>query len=437
MALSFLFGGNTKETPESIKRKRELAMAIMGASPAPKNIGEGLNALGSGIVAGVMNRRANKAEDEGRASADTVFKSAMQGQLASQIMGTAPSSMGINPASGGASGGSGSYRDAIASIESAGSGDYRAVGPTHPKMGRALGRYQIMEANVGPWSREVLGREVTPDEFMANPQLQDAIFDGKFNSYVQKFGPEGAAQAWFAGPGGVGKTNRKDSLGTDVGTYGRKFMSALGPQAQQPTEVASLNPAAGMPPQTATGAVNAMAAGGGAVIADESQYSPEDRARLAALRGPAPSSVPYSGPGARIDTPTAIYDDKGFRMEPQGQRPQQATPSLSDEMVAFEQTPEYRAQFPGMNAQQPPQGPIQNAPQQQSAIPPQLQGSQQLANGQGGIMPALMGGAPASPEQVAQAQAMGQQQPPQQAPAQGGPDKMALLQALSNPWLSQ
>ncbi|WP_234840858.1 hypothetical protein [Sinorhizobium meliloti] len=432
-----MFGGNTKETPESIKRKRELAMAIMGASPAPKNIGEGLNALGSGIVAGVMNRRANKAEDEGRASADTVFKSAMQGQLASQIMGTAPSSMGINPASGGASGGSGSYRDAIASIESAGSGDYRAVGPTHPKMGRALGRYQIMEANVGPWSREVLGREVTPDEFMANPQLQDAIFDGKFNSYVQKFGPEGAAQAWFAGPGGVGKTNRKDSLGTDVGTYGRKFMSALGPQAQQPTEVASLNPAAGMPPQTATGAVNAMAAGGGAVIADESQYSPEDRARLAALRGPAPSSVPYSGPGARIDTPTAIYDDKGFRMEPQGQRPQQATPSLSDEMVAFEQTPEYRAQFPGMNAQQPPQGPIQNAPQQQSAIPPQLQGSQQLANGQGGIMPALMGGAPASPEQVAQAQAMGQQQPPQQAPAQGGPDKMALLQALSNPWLSQ
>lgn len=437
MALSFLFGGNTKETPESIKRKRELAMAIMGASPAPKNIGEGLNALGSGIVAGVMNRRANKAEDEGRASADTVFKSAMQGQLASQIMGTAPSSMGINPASGGASGGSGSYRDAIASIESAGSGDYKAVGPTHPKMGRALGRYQIMEANVGPWSREVLGREVTPDEFMANPQLQDAIFDGKFNSYVQKFGPEGAAQAWFAGPGGVGKTNRKDSLGTDVGTYGRKFMNALGPQAQQSTEVASLDPAAGMPPQTATGEVNAMAAGGGAVIADESQYSPEDRARLAALRGPAPSSVPYSGPGARIDTPTAVYDDKGFRMEPQAQRPQQATPSLSDEVAAFEQTPEYRAQFPGMNAQQPPQGPIQNAPQQQSAIPPQVQGSQQLANAQGGIMPALMGGAPASPDQVAQAQAMGQQQSPQQAPAQARPDKMALLQALSNPWLSQ
>ncbi|WP_234840331.1 hypothetical protein [Sinorhizobium meliloti] len=383
-----------------------------------------------GAAVGIGRHRDGKAEKAGRSAADDLFN---------RIIGQAPdvsaSSMlspGIKPASTSPNpSGSSSYRDAIASIESAGSGDYKAVGPTHPKMGRALGRYQIMEANIGPWSREVLGREVNPDEFMANPQLQDAIFDGKFNSYVQKFGPEGAAQAWFAGPRGVGKTNRKDSLGTDVGTYGRKFMSALGPQAQQPTEVASLDPAAGMPPQTATGAVNAMAAGGGAVIADESQYSPEDRARLAALRGPAPSSVPYSGPGARIDTPTAVYDDKDFRMEPQGQRPEQATPSLSDEVAAFEQTPEYRAQFPGMNAPQAA-GP-QSAPQ---GIPQQFQGSQQLANAQGGIMPALMGGAPASPDQVAQAQAMGQQQPPQQAPAQGGPDKMALLQALSNPWLS-
>jgi hypothetical protein len=120
------------------------------------------------------------------------------------------------------------YRNAIASIESAGSGDYAAVGPTHSKLGRALGRYQVMEANIGPWSREVLGYEVTPDEFMANPALQDAIFDGKFGGYVEKYGPEGAAQAWFGGPGGVGKLNRKDSLGTSIGGYTEKFNNALG-----------------------------------------------------------------------------------------------------------------------------------------------------------------------------------------------------------------
>lgn len=429
MAYSFLFGGNTKETPDTLARKREmadlLASQLMGGTP--KNAYEGIGAMLKGAAVGIGRHRDGKAEKAGRSAADDLFN---------RIIGQAPDvsapsmlSPGIKPASTSAKpSGSPSYRDAIASIESAGSGDYKAVGPTHPKMGRALGRYQIMEANIGPWSREVLGREVTPDEFMANPDLQDAIFDGKFNSYVQKFGPEGAAQAWFAGPGGVGKTNRKDSLGTDVGTYGRKFMSALGPQGH-PTEVASLDPAAGMSPQTAAGAVSAMAAGGGAVLADESKYSPEDRARLAALRGSAPSSVPYSGPGARIDTPTAVYDDKGFRMEPAGQQP--PPPSLSEEVAVFEETPEYRAQFPGMTPQT--EGP-QSAPQ---GIPQQFQGSQQLANTQGGIMPALMGGSPASPDQVARAQAMGQQQPPpQQAPAQGGPDKMALLQALSNPWLS-
>lgn len=119
------------------------------------------------------------------------------------------------------------FRNAIASIESAGSGDYEAIGPRHAKLGRALGRYQIMEANIGPWSREVLGREITVEEFMANPDLQDAIFDGKFGQYVREFGPEGAAQAWFAGPQGVGKMGRKDSLGTSVAAYTRKFSTAL------------------------------------------------------------------------------------------------------------------------------------------------------------------------------------------------------------------
>ncbi|WP_195707936.1 hypothetical protein [Brucella sp. 10RB9214] len=66
-------------------------------------------------------------------------------------------------------------RDAIASIESRGSGDYAAIGPRHPTMGRALGRYQVMEANIGPWSKAALGREVTVDEFIKNPDIQDAI----------------------------------------------------------------------------------------------------------------------------------------------------------------------------------------------------------------------------------------------------------------------
>jgi hypothetical protein len=126
-----------------------------------------------------------------------------------------------------------SWADAIASIESAGSGGYAALGP-RTGGDRAYGRYQIMGRNIPEWSREALGYSLTPAQFMAQPQLQDAIFNYKFGQYVGKYGPEGAAQAWFGGPGAVGQVGRQDVLGTSIGGYGRKFMQALAePQASQ------------------------------------------------------------------------------------------------------------------------------------------------------------------------------------------------------------
>jgi hypothetical protein len=120
------------------------------------------------------------------------------------------------------------YADAISSIESG--GNYKAVGPNTGKMGRALGKYQVMSENVRPWSREVLGREITPQEFMSSPELQDAIFNGKFGKYVEKYGPDGAARAWFAGEAGMKNPNARDVLGTSVSEYSRRFNKAIGPQ---------------------------------------------------------------------------------------------------------------------------------------------------------------------------------------------------------------
>ena len=79
MALSFIFGGNTGETPASIKQKRDLIRSLMGASAAPKNVGEGLNALGDGIVANVLDRRANAAETAGQNSANSLFDGLLGG----------------------------------------------------------------------------------------------------------------------------------------------------------------------------------------------------------------------------------------------------------------------------------------------------------------------------------------------------------------------
>jgi LysM repeat protein len=99
-------------------------------------------------------------------------------------------------------------RRAIQSIESVGSGGYAAVN----KRSGALGAYQVMPANLPEWSQAALGRVVTPAEFLANPSIQDQIFDHRFGGYVEKFGTlQDAASAWFTGqPLGAGGATASD-----------------------------------------------------------------------------------------------------------------------------------------------------------------------------------------------------------------------------------
>ncbi|MBB6304049.1 hypothetical protein [Rhizobium leucaenae] len=75
MALSFIFGGDTNETPETLQQKRALANALIRAQGAPRNVGEGLNALGDGIVSAVLNNRADAAQKAGTDSANSAFSS--------------------------------------------------------------------------------------------------------------------------------------------------------------------------------------------------------------------------------------------------------------------------------------------------------------------------------------------------------------------------
>jgi len=385
--LEAVFADKAGQTPQEVERRRRMAQALLEAGsggPAPSSGLELAGRLAMNLMGQYQAGQAEKQDASNRTSANKALIDAVYGgspsasapSFASQAADTAPSA---------SSGGNPSYRDAIASIESKGSGDYNAVGPTNAKMGRALGRYQIMEANIGPWSREALGREVSADEFMSNPQIQDAIFDHKFGSYVNKFGPEGAAQAWFAGPGGVGKTDRKDVLGTDVGTYGQKFMTALGPQSK-PVEVASLG-------------------------------------------------------GASIDAPMAYYDDKGLRVEnrpPVIQPDPNARPAGASAATVEANAPQNAAQ--AVNAMAAPRnvGALPVPPNSQpmpQGIPAELAGSQQLASAQGGIIPALMGGAAASPEQIAQARALGAAQ---QQPQPEGQDNRALIATLlGNPYTAE
>lgn len=133
---------------------------------------------------------------------------------------------GAAPPPSGATGSTDQYGRAISSIESG--GRYDLLGPVTKTGDRAYGKYQVMGANVPTWTEAALGRSMTPQQYLADKDAQEAVFKHRFGSYVQKYGPEGAAKAWFAGEGGMKNPNARDQLGTSVTDYARRFNAGLG-----------------------------------------------------------------------------------------------------------------------------------------------------------------------------------------------------------------
>lgn len=128
------------------------------------------------------------------------------------------------------------YGPAIHGIESRGQGNYTALGPV-VKNGmyagdRAYGRYQVMGKNVADWTREALGQAMTPEDFLASPEAQDAVFNHRFGGYIKKYGsPEEAASVWFTGrPLGKGGAGARDQLGTTGASYAQRFSQGVAAQ---------------------------------------------------------------------------------------------------------------------------------------------------------------------------------------------------------------
>lgn len=119
------------------------------------------------------------------------------------------------------------YAQAIKNIESSG-GNYSALGPITRSGDRAYGAYQVMGNNVGPWTQKHLGQAMTPQQFLGDRSAQDRVFQGEFGGYVNKYGPSGASQAWFGGPGSVGGSGKgADVLGTTGNSYVARFNSEV------------------------------------------------------------------------------------------------------------------------------------------------------------------------------------------------------------------
>lgn len=64
---------------------------------------------------------------------------------------------------------------------------------------RAYGKYQIMGNNIPSWTKEYLGKSLTPQQFLNRPKAQNKVAKGKLKYYYKRYGAGGAAAAWYGG----------------------------------------------------------------------------------------------------------------------------------------------------------------------------------------------------------------------------------------------
>lgn len=229
MAEAFTWGAGGQAETTSSRSRRRLAEALMmqGTSTAPvQHWTQGLARVAQALVGGYEMRQEDQRERKQAEDAQAI--------LASHPAFAGASSPGIakvaSALAGPAAAPAGDAASAIAGIESG--GKYDVLGPVTKTGDRAYGKYQVMGANIPEWTRTHLGQPMTPEQFLASPEAQDAVFKGQFGQYTQKYGPEGAARAWFAGEGGMNNPNARDQLGTTVQAYADKFNRGYQPTAQ-------------------------------------------------------------------------------------------------------------------------------------------------------------------------------------------------------------
>jgi hypothetical protein len=94
------------------------------------------------------------------------------------------------------------FRQAIIGKESG--GNYNAVNPDSG----ALGIGQVMPENVGPWTKQYLGKSLTPQQFLKDTAAQDAVVNGRFKDMLADQEAAGfsgeqmirrAAAVWYSG----------------------------------------------------------------------------------------------------------------------------------------------------------------------------------------------------------------------------------------------
>lgn len=393
--LDQVFANKQGQTPQDIERRRRMALELLAQSQENERITspwQGAAKVAQALVGGYEEARANRDDKANRASANDLLAKTLlgtPGQTGGSMPSVSPS--GQIPAKPTA----GKEWDSVAprlvsdlskdfqltpeqaagvvgqlGHESAGFGTMQEVDPTVPGSRGGYGYAQW----TGPrrkqfeaWSAQ---NNLDPSSYEANYGfLKNELANSSEGTVLGDL--RSAPDAMTAGRMFTDKFLRpgKPNYGSRDAWTQKALAFANQPAASTPGEVASLDQSVGLPMPGAEGQMRASA---------PAQSMPQPQPQAAATQ-PAPALPPATN----VSTPP---------VPPNAQQPNSMT----------------------------------------ALIPPEFQGSQQLMNADPnkGIMQALLGGRPASPEQVAQAQ-----QPQAMA---GQPDRRAQIAALlQNPYTQE
>lgn len=98
-------------------------------------------------------------------------------------------------------------------------GRYQILGPP-TKYGRAVGKYQVLPENVRSWTKEILGKEMSPQEFYYNNEAQDKVAMAKMQQYYNKTGNHASvASMWHSGRPYTGNQSYDKAAGISTRDY--------------------------------------------------------------------------------------------------------------------------------------------------------------------------------------------------------------------------
>lgn len=461
----FIFGGDTGvSSPEELQRLRGIGEALSGPARAPRDIGEGLNAIGQALLyRSVAGKAASMAEDV-QAKGDAAFNPILAALGGDRVFPAAPGApaAGSNKVAEALAGPKPKAEnqnlpsrldfarsdaamkpyqtallDTIAGPESGGrynviyggqqfsdmSDHPRAAvpitsGPNAGKTSSAAGKYQFLGSTWDEYKNKLGLPDFSPaSQDKAAWALAADTFKSKtgqdLGAVLQSGDPQAIAQVgkvlspiWTSLPGGI-------EAGTDTNRFVSAFQQAAGGASPavaaneamttgKPVQVASLDPSAGMVPQVAAQPAPGYRPGEPAYTSDKGQRVVQALMNPQSMTGGSP--MPLQGAGAL------------------GQQPApgaQAVPPMPAEYANIGVSPEDWQRMNAPNGDQ-----IAAAPQPAPALPaPQTVQNQPVA---------------VAPDQMAQASPM-----PEMAGntadlrGQTGPSVEQLYQVLQNPWLSQ